>query len=85
MIFMATSASWSHKAKLKVFVVSMSALKNFSLFELKDAINGGNIIGEGGSCKVYKVLSMLVISNLLAIMSPRETLYYIRTTKPHAL
>ena len=63
----------------------MSALKNYSLSELKDAINGGNIIGEGGSCKVYKVLSMLVISNLLAIMSPRETLYYIRMTKPHAL
>ena len=54
MIFMATSASWSHKAKLKVFVVSMSALKNLSLFELKDAINGGNIIGEGAFCMVVR-------------------------------
>ncbi|KAG2559218.1 hypothetical protein PVAP13_8NG304020 [Panicum virgatum] len=29
-------------------------LKNFSLSALKDAINGGIIIGKGGSCKVYK-------------------------------
>jgi len=77
---MATSASWSHKAKLKVFVVSMSALKNFSLSELKDAIDGGNIIGEGGSFKVYKVLNMLDIQTLPTIIFPRETLYYIRTT-----
>jgi len=32
----------------------MSALKNLSLFELKDAINGGNIIGEGAFCMVVR-------------------------------
>jgi len=42
-----------------VFVVSMSALRRFSISELKAAINGGNIIGVGGSCYVYKVSNML--------------------------
>jgi len=46
----------------------LSALKNYSLSELKDAINFGSIIGEGGSCKVYKVINMLDIKNLLATM-----------------
>ncbi|KAG2559194.1 hypothetical protein PVAP13_8NG293500 [Panicum virgatum] len=41
------------------------ALKNFCLSELKDAINGGNIIGEGGSCKVYK--GVLIDGNVVAI------------------
>jgi len=41
------------------------ALKNFCLSELKDAINGGNIIGEGGSCKVYK--GVLMDGNVVAI------------------
>jgi hypothetical protein len=57
-------------------------LKNFSLSELKDAINGGTIIGEGSAFKVYKVLNMLVgIQKLSTIMSPsRESLNYICTT-----
>jgi hypothetical protein len=60
----------------------MSVLKNFSLSELKDAINGGTIIGEGSAFKVYKVLNMLVgIQKLSTIMSPsRESLNYICTT-----
>jgi len=49
-----TTSSWPHKLNL-CYLLFLSALKNFSLSELKNAINGGNIIGEGGSCKVYKV------------------------------
>ncbi|XP_039777498.1 uncharacterized protein LOC120644834 isoform X1 [Panicum virgatum] len=46
----------------------LEALKNFSLFELKDAINGGNIIGEGAFCMVYKAQNLLAISMNLSLI-----------------
>jgi hypothetical protein len=52
-----------------VFVISMSALRSFSISELKAAINGGNIIGDGGSCYVYKVSNMLGVLILSTISS----------------
>ncbi|PUZ45757.1 hypothetical protein GQ55_8G250400 [Panicum hallii var. hallii] len=45
-------------------------LKNFSLSELKDAINGGTIIGEGGSFKVYK--GVLMDGNVVAIKTFKQ-------------
>ncbi|XP_039777504.1 cysteine-rich receptor-like protein kinase 11 [Panicum virgatum] len=48
----------------------LEALKNFSLFELKDAINGGNIIGEGAFCMVYK--GVLMDGNVVAIKMFKE-------------
>jgi hypothetical protein len=58
-----------------VFVVSMSALRSFNISELKAAINGGNIIGEGGSCYVYKVSNMLCVLILSTISSWEFDIY----------
>jgi serine/threonine protein kinase len=48
----------------------MSVLKNFSLSELKDAINGGTIIGEGSAFKVYK--GVLMDGNVVAIKTFKQ-------------
>jgi hypothetical protein len=45
-------------------------LKNFSLSELKDAINGGTIIGEGSAFKVYK--GVLMDGNVVAIKTFKQ-------------
>lgn len=58
-----------------VFVVSMSDLRSFSISELKAAINGGNIIGQGASCYVYKVSNMLGFLILSTISSWELDIY----------
>jgi len=42
-------------------VVSIPEFINFSLSELEVAINGNNLIGEGGACMVYKVCHMMIL------------------------
>ncbi|KAL6907832.1 hypothetical protein ACP4OV_002002 [Aristida adscensionis] len=44
---------------------SLVASRKFSLSELKTALSGGNIIGKGGSCEVYK--GVLNDGNMVAI------------------
>lgn len=63
--FTTTSVSCLHNLNFIEFYVSMSVIRSFSSAELKAAINGGNIIEQGASCKVYKVSNSSVFSFFL--------------------